>query len=69
VWISSFTGGSLWPARLPDGSRVRREPHARKGWSPAIPEPHSKVAAKRVSGPDQSAPGFGPYPANRTSGG
>ena len=27
--ISSFTGGSVWPARLPDGSRVRREPHAR----------------------------------------
>src|SRR5450755_985839 len=27
--ISSFTGNSAWPGCLPDGSRVRRESHAR----------------------------------------
>src|SRR5436305_4651577 len=27
--ISSYTGETVWSARLPDGSRVRRESHAR----------------------------------------
>src|SRR5438309_5452706 len=50
--ISSYTGETVWSARLPDGSRVRRESHARFCERPMVQfhRPTQPITEKNLQG-------------------